>query len=81
LPIFFTSEQILKSAKIKLASTNETGRLRRTPPKKTSSQNPQQNPMSTSDIESNEYKKQLLHEATRLAIESVKKAGEDRSER
>ena len=29
--------------------------------------------MSTTDIESNEYKKQFLHEATRLAIESVEK--------
>src|SRR2546430_17374976 len=29
--------------------------------------------MSTQDIESNEYKKQFLHEATRLAIESVEK--------
>jgi len=31
------------------------------------------NPMSTPDIESFEYKKQFLHEATRLAIESVEK--------
>src|SRR4029077_16240162 len=30
-------------------------------------------PMNTTDIESNEYKKQFLHEATRLAIESVEK--------
>jgi guanine deaminase len=29
--------------------------------------------MSTQDIESNEYKKQFAHEATRLAIESVEK--------
>jgi len=29
--------------------------------------------MSTTDIESNEYKKQFAHEATRLAIESVEK--------
>ena len=29
--------------------------------------------MSTPDIESNEYKKQFAHEATRLAIESVEK--------
>jgi guanine deaminase len=29
--------------------------------------------MSTTDIESDEYKKQFLHEATRLAIESVEK--------
>jgi hypothetical protein len=29
--------------------------------------------MSTVDIESHEYKKQFLHKATRLAIESVEK--------
>lgn len=29
--------------------------------------------MSTTGIESHEYKKQFLHEATRLAIESVEK--------
>lgn len=33
----------------------------------------QPKPMSTPDIESLEYKKQFLHEATRLAIESVEK--------
>ncbi len=30
-------------------------------------------PKNTTDIESDEYKKQFLHEVTRLAIESVEK--------
>src|SRR4029077_4726063 len=47
-----------------------------TPPNKTPhkpSTKPSTKPMSKPDIESNEYKKQFLHEATRLAIESVEK--------
>src|SRR6266478_3276641 len=43
------------------------------PQEQTHNQHRKHKPMSTTDIESNEYKKQFLHEATRLAIESVEK--------
>jgi hypothetical protein len=54
----------MPARKIKLASKEATGHIPR---------HTQSNPMNATDIESNEYKKQFLHEATRLAIESVEK--------